>query len=398
MLFTSHAFSRVVSLLILQVACRSGASPEAVECLLAYHPDGTQEGDSLKRIPLHCKCPMYRGGCLRYNFSYLYRFSPYSTYLIFILPDALKNDAGAEVVRLLMDANPEGVNRQDHRGWSPLHVACSMGTDLAIIETLLEDYPETVLMKTHKGSDCIKCAKMSKGHPNEAAICQYIERKMAEVEGRKAGGDSEESEDDDEGEQGSQNNDSDDESHHQDDDEVDLLDLGGNENTASAASGKGEGGEGDLLGLTSNSDANNGEKAKDDDLLLDMDPADPQDKATAQAVKENENERDAEALPPMPTSAPPPPPPPADPQSTINGNNDMNSAPPAFMPAETSEESPTSTVDANFLNIPPEDQNPKDDQPQPIADLADGDMLGDIVLEEGSADILKALEGNLIDL
>ena len=43
----------------LHVACRSGASPEAVECLLAYHPEGTQEGDNLKRIPLHCKCLVY---------------------------------------------------------------------------------------------------------------------------------------------------------------------------------------------------------------------------------------------------------------------------------------------------------------------------------------------------
>lgn len=37
----------------LHIACRSGASPEAVECLLAYHPDGSKEGDNLKRIPLH---------------------------------------------------------------------------------------------------------------------------------------------------------------------------------------------------------------------------------------------------------------------------------------------------------------------------------------------------------
>ena len=296
-----------------------------------------------------------------------------------------------------MDAYPEGVNRTDHRGWSPLHVACSMGTDLAIIEMLLEDYPETVLLKTHKGSDCIKCAKMSKGHPNEDAICRYIEKKMAEVEGRKTGDDSGESGDDSEEKTDVQGNNtcSDDESHHQDDDEVDLLDLGGNDNAASAASGEGDGkgeGEGDLLGLTSDSDANSGDQKNDDNLLLDMGPADALAAAKTLDVEGNE-EGNAEALPPMPTSVPPPPPPPADPISTTNGNASVDSAPLAFMPAETSDESPTSTIDANF-----EDQNLKDAQPQPVADLADGDMLGDIVLEEGSADIIKALEGNLIDL
>ena len=301
-----------------------------------------------------------------------------------------------------MDAYPEGVNRTDHRGWSPLHVACSMGTDLAIIEMLLEDYPETVLLKTHKGSDCIKCAKMSKGHPNEDAICRYIEKKIAEVEGRKTGDDSEESGDDGEEKKGAQDNDSDDESHHQDDDEVDLLDLGGNDNAASAASGEGDGdgeGEGDLLGLASHSDANSGDKTNDDDLLLDMGPAETQ-AAAKKLDGEGNDERNAEALPPMPTSVPPPPPPPADPISTTNGNASVDSAPLAFMPAETSDESPTSTIDADFLSsqMPPEDQNLKDAQPQPVADLADGDMLGDIVLEDGSADIIKALEGNLIDL
>ena len=292
-----------------------------------------------------------------------------------------------------MDAYPEGVNRPDHRGWLPLHVACSMGTDLAIIETLLEDYPETVLMKTHKGSDCIKCAKMSKGHPNEDAICRFIEKKMAEVENEKAGDESEESKDSEEKKE-VQDNDSDDESHHQDDDEVDLLDLVGN--SAYAASGEGEG-ESDLLGLTSDSDANNEEKTKDNALLLDMGTAETQDAATAPEAEKNADEKSTEALPPMPTSAPPPPPVPAKPQSTTNDNSNMDSAPLTFMAAETTEESPTSTVDASFL-ISQADSNLKDAQPLPISDLVDGDMLGDIVLEEGSADIVKALEGNLIDL
>jgi len=342
----------------LHVACRSGGSPEAVECLLAYHPDGTQEGDNLKRIPLHY---------------------------------ALKNDAGAEVVRLLMDAYPEGVSCADHRGWIPLHVACSMGTDLSIIETLLEDYPETVLMKTHKGSDCIRCAKMSKGHPNEDAICRFMEEKMAKAEGRTVGDDGDDGDDgtneeEEEEKKEAVADDSDDESHHQDDDEVDLFDLGGSADVGEAVGGEGEG---DLLGLSSDTADNKGDETKAEDLLLDVDAADPQELAsTSTRAPEVENDAapEPEALPPMPASAPPP-----EPQSARNDGAGNESAPLAFMPTGMTEESPTSTADADFLSMTPVDQDLK-------AGALAPDMLGDIVLEEGSADVVKALEGNLIDL
>ena len=321
----------------LHVACRSGASPEAVECLLAYHPEATMEGDNLKRIPLHY---------------------------------ALKNDAGAEVVRLLLDAYPEGVTRADHRGWIPLHVACSMGTDLAIIKTLLEDNPETVLVKTNKGSDCVKCARMSKGHPNEEDICAFMEEKMARAEGRKVSNDDGEDEERKEAAV-ADNSDSDVESHHEDDDEVDLLDLGGGGDCGEAATS----GEGDLLGLSLNKADNTSVDAYSGDLILDADAGEPQDSSS-------------EALPPMPTDAPPP----QEPQSVTNGEARTESAPLAFMPAGITDESPTSTAaDIDFLSMPPVDQELK------AATLAPN-MLGDIVLEEGSADIVSALEGNMIDL
>ena len=334
----------------LHVACRSGASPEAVECLLAYHPEATMEGDNLQRIPLHY---------------------------------ALKNDAGAEVDRLLLDAYPEGVTRADHRGWIPLHVACSMGTDLAIIETLLEDNPETVLVKTNKGSDCVKCARMSKGHPNEEAICAFMEEKMAEAEGRR---DNDVGEDEERKEAAvADDSDSDDESHHENDDEVDLLDLGGGGDGGEAATS----GEGDLLGLSSDR-AENTCVAKADNLLSDTNAVKPQESASAPVPTNVENDAapEPEALPPIPTNAPPPP----EPQSVTNGGARTESAPLAFIPAGIIDESPTSTAaDIDFLSMPPVDQELK------AATFAPN-MLGDIVLEEGSADIVSALEGNMIDL
>jgi hypothetical protein len=289
-----------------------------------------------------------------------------------------------------MDAYPEGVTRSDHRGWIPLHVACSTGTDLAIIETLFEDYPETVLMKTHKGSDCIKCAKMSKGHPNEDAICEFIEKKIAEAEGRAVKGNSEEVGSEEDEKKEAQVDESDDESHHQDDDEVDLLDIGGT-NVCAAGSGDDEG---DLLGLSSDIANRSGDETKPGDLLMDIDATEAQDSIETPSVEDESEGRSPEALPPMPTNAPPSP---ADPKSATGGKyNNMDVAPIAFMPHEMTEESPTSTVDADFLSMPPAGDGLK--ASEPIAELMDSDMLGDIVLEEGSADIVKALGGNLIDL
>ena len=263
----------------LHVACRSGASPEAIECLLAYHPDGSMEGDTLRRIPLHY---------------------------------ALKNDAGAEVVALLLDAYPEGVSCADHRGWIPLHVACSMGTDLDVIELLLEEYPETVLLETHKGSDCVKCARMSKGHPNEDAIVKFMEERMAEQQkqqqqtgGAEGGENGAEEEKTETGGGGSD----DDESHHEDDD--DLIDFGHVGNDQEEKQG-GDGGEMDLLGLTSDGSGtgdagSSSADAKNEDLLLDLDTT-----TDVSPVEHNEaagsalNGIDEGVPPPMPSDPPPP--------------------------------------------------------------------------------------------
>mmetsp|Transcript_26964 Transcript_26964/g.58459 ORF Transcript_26964/g.58459 Transcript_26964/m.58459 type:complete len:622 (-) Transcript_26964:146-2011(-) len=367
----------------LHVACRSGASPEAIECLLAYHPDGGREGDTLKRIPLHY---------------------------------ALKNDAGAEVVEQLLEAYPEGVKRSDHRGWIPLHVACSMGTELSIIEMLLEEYPETVLMKTRKGSDCIKCAEMSRGHVNEGRIVEFMKERMAEAEAeavelekKTKGGDEEEKVDGD-GRGGGSDDDEDDgdddESHHEDDE--DLIDLDGGGPAAAAAGGDGDG-EVDLLGLTSSNsggtgaDADAAQSNDADDLLLDLDITsdDVTGKETsATSILETETgvvtateSKDlggavVPPMPPMPAEAPPPPPPP---QSTVENAPQEADAPLAFMSGkplaevnkDDEEESPTSIVE----NIAAESAGE--------GDLLNFDLQG---LQDGSEDVVKALEGNMIQL
>ena len=268
----------------------------------------------------------------------------------------------------MLEAHPEGVNHADHRGWIPLHVACSMGTELSIFDMLLEDYPETVLVKTHKGSDCVKCAKMSKGHPNEDAIVELMEELMAaELAKVERKGDSEDMDEEKEKDKDTEES-GDDESHHADD--GDLINFDQYDNSASGGcERKTDDGEGDLLGLDDNGSGDQTQNAQNvtasDDLLLDIDT-----NATTSSSDADMAPSEAVAEGMMPQQAPPPPP--LIDESTPEQNINMESLP--FGVAFSS-------------GAPMLDGGEPDEGVDPY-------VISDI----GSSDIVKALEGNLIDL
>ena len=140
----------------LHIAARSRAGRDAIECLLTYHPQAAGTPDQLRRLPLHY---------------------------------ALKNGSDPGVVGLLLEASPGAVRAADHRGWLPLHVACSSGTPPEVMGWLLEDHPELVLERTGRGSDCLKCARMSRGHPNEEEVVRFLQGRMDALAGGGGGGD-----------------------------------------------------------------------------------------------------------------------------------------------------------------------------------------------------------------
>ena len=140
----------------LHIAARSRAGRDAIECLLTYHPQAAGTPDQLRRLPLHY---------------------------------ALKNGSDPGVVGLLLEASPGAVRAADHRGWLPLHVACSAGTPPEVMGWLLEDHPELVLERTGRGSDCLKCARMSRGHPNEEEVVRFLQGRMDALAGGGGGGD-----------------------------------------------------------------------------------------------------------------------------------------------------------------------------------------------------------------
>jgi hypothetical protein len=63
---------------------------------------------------------------------------------------------------------------------------------------LLEDHPELVLERTGRGSDCLKCARMSRGHPNEEEVVRFLQGRMDALAGGGGGGDHAEEEEEEE--------------------------------------------------------------------------------------------------------------------------------------------------------------------------------------------------------
>lgn len=62
-----------------------------------------------------------------------------------------------------------------HIEFCRLHVACGVGASTHVIDTILQCYPEAVIMRTSKGSTAKQCLKLTKA--NNKAEVQVILKK-----------------------------------------------------------------------------------------------------------------------------------------------------------------------------------------------------------------------------
>lgn len=77
------------------------------------------------------------------------------------------DDDGMTAMKILLNANPNCVHAADHRGWLPIHVACSCSSRkgmIRVIRLLLATWPESVHDKTDKGNDAMDCVAMAGMH------------------------------------------------------------------------------------------------------------------------------------------------------------------------------------------------------------------------------------------
>jgi len=197
MLEKDKAFGR----LPLHVAARSLVDSSVIRVLCEMEPQSIDARDSLKRVPLH------------------YLIKNYTTFgdddddIPNINEDdeeekgtkmsdssddtnVTSDEDGMTAMLIIIKSNPNCLNAADHRGWLPLHVACSCSSRkgmLRVLRLLLKVKPESINCTTDKKSDVFDCINMAgKHHPTkEETIAILKEAKSLVEEDEKTGSASE---------------------------------------------------------------------------------------------------------------------------------------------------------------------------------------------------------------
>ncbi|KAL3778184.1 hypothetical protein ACHAW5_004031 [Stephanodiscus triporus] len=176
------AFGRVP----LHVACRCLASSGVIRVLCERDPKCVEERDDLKRVPLHYLLK----NTLSLNDdddndALIDECTAYS------IQEEEDDEDGMIAMKILIKTNPNCVRAADHRGWLPLHVACGSSSRkgmLRVITLLLRIWPESVLMKTDRGSDALDCVDFAgKHHPTKDRVIALLQEARCKVNGSDAG-------------------------------------------------------------------------------------------------------------------------------------------------------------------------------------------------------------------
>jgi len=167
----------------LHVACRSLAGSGVVRVLCEKEPGGVVERDSLRRVPLHYVIKNYTSFGGDDDDSVLLEDDGDSGG-----DDTDSNDSqdGWKALCVLIGTDPSCVKMDDHRSWLPLHVACSCSSRkgmVRVLRLLLDAHPEGVLAKTSRGSDVFDCVDMAGAvHPTRDNVVALLREAKAEVE------------------------------------------------------------------------------------------------------------------------------------------------------------------------------------------------------------------------
>ena len=183
LLMKEKAFGRIP----LHIACRSLADSSVVKVLCETEPRSVIERDSLKRAPLHYMIK-------NYNTFGEDEGTEKKTKDKSMDDSNDNNDKTADgfvALKLLVETNIDCVKVADHRGWIPLHVACSCSARqgmINVIEMLMNWWPESVNVKTEKNSDVFACVDMAgKHHSTKDAVVALLKEAKQKSEMSKIG-------------------------------------------------------------------------------------------------------------------------------------------------------------------------------------------------------------------
>jgi len=183
------AFGRVP----LHVACRSLAESGVIRVLCEMDPKCAEERDTLKRVPLHYLIKNYStfGDDNDDDDDSIDEDNVADTTIDDNNTNGEKNnnnDDGMIALKLFIETNPACVRATDHRGWLPIHVACSCSSRkgmIRVMRVLLKAWPESVNCKTDKNSDAFACVDMAgKIHPTKDRVLALLHEVRSKIERR----------------------------------------------------------------------------------------------------------------------------------------------------------------------------------------------------------------------
>jgi len=171
-------------LLPLHTACmRSDIPVSVVNALIDAYPEAVFQPESaFQRLPLHCACRagvdtaivqalVTRGGedCCVHGDT-LGRLPIYY---------ALSNGARKDVIQVLLTTSKRSAAHRDHKDWTPLHVAASVGCSLEVLEQVFAAYPKAVVLKTYLGSTPLQSVGRKK--VNRAELQRFLKERTPAV-------------------------------------------------------------------------------------------------------------------------------------------------------------------------------------------------------------------------
>jgi len=186
LLMKEKAFGRIP----LHIACRSLADSSVIKVLCDMEPRSVIERDSLKRAALHYLIKNYNafgqddGEDEEDTEDDSFNQSTTNP------NDNDKAADGIVALKLLVETDIDCVKVADHRGWIPLHVACSCSARqgmIRVMKMLIDWWPESVVVKTEKNSDVFACVEMAGKHhatkDKVVALLKEARHACATVEG-----------------------------------------------------------------------------------------------------------------------------------------------------------------------------------------------------------------------
>jgi hypothetical protein len=182
-----------------------GVPLDLVHLLLQAYPAAVQAVESsYRRLPLHCACrttadPALIQMLLMADADYISveNSSAVKQQLVSacLQPDelgrlplhyALSNGAVPETIEHLLGAGAAAAQGEDGRGWTPLHVAASVGCSLAVMQQIYSAYPPAVLQRTILGSTPLQC--LNKTVLLREQLKEFLKEAMAKEYGKASAG------------------------------------------------------------------------------------------------------------------------------------------------------------------------------------------------------------------